>query len=169
MSLDWLTNSSDRSSAGMPPSASNQNKWNCGSPLRFRLGRCLPSEASRVTPRERVSTGISSIATSRRAGMGTVSFGCLLEDKVNEYAKSTARICGKAAVEPCEDPHLPTDTGSRMSLGIYTAKTFLGRASHVLLQLVKNLNTRLRSFRDTDGNGTRMAMKVRRGVIHAQK
>ena len=43
------------------------------------------------------TTGISSIAKVTAAGMGTVKFGCTLEDKVNEYAKSTAKKCGRGA------------------------------------------------------------------------
>src|SRR5437870_1977725 len=43
------------------------------------------------------TTGISSIAKVAGASMGPVKFGCALDDKVNEYAKSTAKKCGRGA------------------------------------------------------------------------
>jgi len=41
------------------------------------------------------TTAISSVAKVKAAGMGTIKFGCELEDKVNEHAKSTAKRCGR--------------------------------------------------------------------------
>lgn len=41
------------------------------------------------------TTAISSVAKVKAAGMGIVKFGCELEDKVNEHAKSTAKKCGR--------------------------------------------------------------------------
>jgi hypothetical protein len=41
------------------------------------------------------TTAICSLAKTKAAGMGTIKFDCELEDKVNAYAKSTAKKCGR--------------------------------------------------------------------------